>query len=74
MAGDKLYAPGKRVPTSGIYEVVHKGHIMSGHQITCVATRRFPPYGCTDCKKDVRFRLKTAAKHWREDDQFRKSK
>jgi hypothetical protein len=72
MAAATLYEPGNRVPTSGIYDVIHNGHTMTGHQITCVAGKKFPPYGCTGCKKRVRFKLKTPALHWREDDTFRK--
>jgi YjzC-like protein len=59
------FKPGERVPTSGVYDVVHDK--LDGddhahpHQVTAMAGSVFPP--CRGCKGSVRFRLHLAAEH-----------
>jgi len=57
------FKPGDKVPTSGIYDVIHDkldgNDHASSHQVTAIAGRIFPP--CRACKGWVRFRLHQAA-------------
>jgi YjzC-like protein len=59
------FAPGEKVPISGIYDVTHDkidGEDHAGeHQITLSAGTLFPP--CKACREWVRFRLYQAAEH-----------
>jgi hypothetical protein len=59
------FKPGERVPTSGIYDVVHDkldgDHHALPHQVTAIAGKMFPP--CRGCHGSVRFRLHLAAEH-----------
>jgi hypothetical protein len=65
------YRPGLRVPTSGIYKVVHDGvHRGIEHEVTCVAGEPFPP--CNHCGSHPRFSLVRAARHLSEDHYFRR--
>jgi hypothetical protein len=59
------FKPGDRVPTSGIYDVIHDK--LDGddhahpHQVTAMSGTVFPP--CRGCAEWVRFRLHQAAEH-----------
>lgn len=64
-ANKGLFAPGNKVPKSGIYEVLHDSHHPEPHEVTCVKDDRFPP--CRDCGQGVQFKLQTAAEHLSED-------
>jgi hypothetical protein len=55
-----LYAPGGKVPHSGIYTVTHDPGHAREHEVTCIKGRKFPP--CRNCK-GVRFELRKAATH-----------
>lgn len=57
--GDKFH-PGEKVPSSGIYSVIHNGHA-ADHEVTCIKGKKFPP--CADCGDGVEFVLKRKAKH-----------
>jgi len=59
-----LYAPGQRVPTSGIYRVVHDQYHSTSHEVTCVRGEPFPP--CRYCGNSVRYQLAHAALHLSE--------
>jgi hypothetical protein len=65
--GDTFH-PGQQVLRSGIYAVIHKGHEVADHEVTCVSGREFPP--CRDCGKGVTFKLVRAAKHVRRHKYF----
>jgi len=67
------FTPGEKVPTSGIYDVIHDGldgdaHAMA-HQVTAIAGTVFPP--CQGCHGHVRFSLHQAAEHVAAHDHFK---
>ncbi len=69
---DDVFEPGEKVPTSGIYDVIHdkldgEDHAHP-HQLTVMSGTVFPP--CRGCKGSVRFRLHQAAEHLEEHDHF----
>jgi hypothetical protein len=43
-----------RIPTSGIYRVIHAQHRLA-HEVTLVEGQVFPP--CAKCRDEVRFEL-----------------
>lgn len=67
-----VFKPGDKVPTSGIYDVIHDK--LDGddhahpHQVTVISGTVFPP--CRGCKGSVRFRLHQAAEHLDAHDHF----
>ena len=67
------FKPGDKVPTSGIYDVIHDR--LDGddhahpHQITAISGKVFPP--CRGCTGSVRFRLHQAAEHVETHDHFK---
>jgi len=69
---DDVFKPGEKVPTSGIYDVIHDK--LDGddhahpHQVTAITGTVFPP--CRGCKGSVRFRLHQAAEHLDAHDHF----
>lgn len=69
---DDVFKPGEKVPTSGIYDVIHDK--LDGddhahpHQVTVISGTVFPP--CRGCKGSVRFRLHHAAEHLDAHDHF----
>ena len=52
------FRPGEKVPSSGVYRVLHKGH-RTEHEATLREGEEFPT--CTVCERDVRFRLVQSA-------------
>jgi hypothetical protein len=52
---------GKKVRASGVYVVVHHGHKVKGHEVTCIAGHVFPP--CRSCGKKVRYKAVRLAHH-----------
>jgi hypothetical protein len=73
MAKMEEFKPGDKVPTSGIYDVIHDRldgdqHAQT-HQITAIAGRVFPL--CRGCHGWVRFRLHQAAEHLDAHEHFR---
>ena len=58
--GDE-FKPGKKVPQSGIYDVLHDNEHRQKHQVTCIYGEHFPP--CNHCGKGVTFRLARMAIH-----------
>ena len=66
------FKPGEKVPTSGIYDVVHDkldgDDHADPHQVTAIADTDFPP--CRGCKSSVRFRLHLAAEHLQAHNHF----
>ena len=66
------FKPGDKVPTSGIYDVIHDK--LDGddhahpHQVTVISGTVFPP--CRGCKGSVRFRLHQDAEHLDAHDHF----
>jgi hypothetical protein len=66
------FKPGEKVPTSGIYEVIHDKldgdrHALP-HQVTAIVGEQFPL--CRGCHGSVRFRLHQAAEHFEEHHHF----
>lgn len=65
VSGTREFKPGEKVPTSGIYDVVHDRldgeHHAEPHQVTAISGKVFPP--CRGCHGGVRFRLHVAAEH-----------
>lgn len=53
------YKPGDKVPSSGVYRVLHKAH-REEHEATLREGEEFPT--CTVCEQEVRFRLVQSAK------------
>ena len=66
------FKPGDKVPTSGIYDVIHDkldgDHHAHPHQVTAISGKVFPP--CRGCTGSVRFRLYQAAEHVEAHDHF----
>jgi hypothetical protein len=56
--GEKLFKPGERVQTTGIYRVLHHEH-RKPHEATLRANDIFP--SCKQCGNQVRFVLLTCA-------------
>jgi len=69
---DDVFKPGEKVPTSGIYDVIHDkldgNDHAHPHQVTVISGTVFPP--CRGCKGSVRFRLHQAAEHLDAHDHF----
>jgi hypothetical protein len=65
--------PGEKVPTSGIYDVIHDkldgDHHALPHQVTAIAGKVFPR--CRGCHGSVRFRLHQAAEHVEDHHHFK---
>jgi hypothetical protein len=55
------YEPGKKVPVSGIYKIIHTAMHTDERDVTCIEGEKFPP--CKYCGKAARFKLKYAALH-----------
>ena len=53
------FKPGEKVPSSGVYRVLHAGH-RDHHEATLREGERFP--NCTVCDHGVRFQLVQSAK------------
>lgn len=66
----QTYKPGDRVPSSGIYKVLHDANHKSGHEVTCVFGEHFPP--CNGCGSHPRFNLVRAAHHVNNHETFKK--
>jgi hypothetical protein len=65
---NRLIPPGTAVTQSGIYLAIHKGH-REPHEILFLAGEQFP--NCNTCDSSVRYKLKQAAPHIRDDEDFR---
>ena len=69
---DDVFKSGEKVPTSGIYDVIHDKLDGNDHahpyQVTVISGTVFPP--CRGCKGSVRFRLHQAAEHLDAHDHF----
>jgi hypothetical protein len=67
------FKPGEKVPTSGIFDVIHDkldgDHHALPHQVTAIAGKIFPP--CRGCHGSVRFRLYQAAEHVEDHHHFK---
>lgn len=68
------FKPEDKVPTSGIYDVIHDkldgdDHALP-HQVTAIAGKIFPP--CRGCHESVRFRLHQAGEHVEEHEHFKR--
>ena len=50
----KGYRAGEAVPTSGVYSVSHKPHMLP-REVTLIRRQSFPP--CARCGAEVRFQL-----------------
>ena len=61
------FKPGEKVPSSGVYRVLHKGH-RDEHDATLREGEQFPI--CTVCDQNVRFRLVQSAKMIDRDEDF----
>ena len=61
------FRPGEKVPSSGVYRVLHKGH-RDEHDATLREGEQFP--NCTVCDNDVRFRLVQSARLIQRDADF----
>ncbi len=57
----ETFVPGKEVPRSGVYRVVHCRRHTPNHEVTCVFGKTFPP--CNYCDNNVRFVLLRGARH-----------
>jgi hypothetical protein len=64
-----IYKPGDKVPTSGIYKVVHDTVHREEHEVTAVSGESFPP--CNHCGSHPRFQLVHSAHHIGRHDNFR---
>jgi hypothetical protein len=53
--------PEEKVPSSGIYAVVHDKFHLQEHEVTAVIGEHFPP--CNHCGSQVRFRLVRPTQH-----------
>lgn len=53
------FKPGEKVPSSGVYRVLHKDH-REHHDATLREGEQFPT--CTVCEREVRFKLIQSAK------------
>ena len=66
------FKPGEKVPTSGIYDVIHDNldsdHHNLPHQVTAIADKVF--LSCHSCHGSVRFRLRQAGEHVEDHDHF----
>jgi len=67
------FKPGDKIPTSGVYDVVHDrvdgDYHAHPHQVTAIAGKVFPR--CRGCQDGVRFRLHLAAEHVQAHDLFK---
>jgi hypothetical protein len=63
------FKPGEKVPTSGIYAVVHDTVHREAHEVTCVMGETFPP--CKRCGDHPRFKLVRPAHHITDDEDFK---
>ncbi len=61
------FKPGEKVPSSGVYRVLHKGH-RDEHEATLREGEEFPT--CTVCEEGVRFHLVQSAKLIERDGDF----
>ena len=66
----QTYKTGDKVPTSGIYKVVHDSNHTAEHEVTCVSDEHFPP--CNGCGPHPRFKLVRAAHHVEKHEAFKK--
>lgn len=69
---DDVYAPGERVPSSGVYVAEHTGEHRDAHQLLVVRStgdEQFPE--CGSCGTEVRYRLVFPAVHIKSDPDFR---
>ena len=55
----EILEPGDRVPSSGLYKVVHAGQHALPHYVTALYGATFP--ACLDCVDGVRFELAVVA-------------
>jgi hypothetical protein len=55
----EILEPGDRVPSSGLYKVVHAGKHALPHYVTALYGDTFPP--CLECADGVRFELAVVA-------------
>jgi hypothetical protein len=67
LAREREYAPGDRVPRTGLYRVVHVGHRLS-HKGLLDEGDRFP--SCKHCDDGVRFILYMRTQHLKSDYDF----
>ncbi len=67
MMSDEVFEPEERVPESGVYQVLHYRHRLA-HDVTVLSGGSFP--SCSECGKNVRFRLVRLARRLEEDRNF----
>jgi hypothetical protein len=65
---EEVFQPMDPVPATGIYQVLHYRHRLY-HEVTMIHGQIFPP--CSECAKNLRFRLVRAAPLIEEDRNFR---
>lgn len=65
-----IFKQGEKVRASGIYEVLHHGHKLPDHEVTCVLGKRFPP--CRTCKDKVEYKAVHLAFHAENDRHLKK--
>ena len=62
--GRRVFAPGERVPQSGVYRVRHRDH-REDHPVQALKGEIFPE--CRKCRREVRFQLWMEADHMTHD-------
>lgn len=58
---EELYKPGQKVPSSGVYRVMHDKIHAANHEVTAIKGEPFPP--CNHCGDRPRFKLVKATIH-----------
>ena len=64
----RVYQPGDRVPSSGIYAVLHSESHRGPHEVVMVGRDKFPK--CEICGGEVNYRLVRSAPYVFEDQDF----
>jgi len=64
----KIWRPGDRVPTTGIYKTIHGRQHAPAHYVTALCGDTFPT--CLECSDKVRFELALSAVHVNAHPQF----
>jgi hypothetical protein len=68
----EILEPGDRVPSSGLYKVVHAGRHAQSHYVTALYGDTFP--ACLECLNGVRFELTIVAGYIRAHPLFIRSR
>jgi hypothetical protein len=63
--------PGEKIPTAGVYSVVHTNNHVVPHEVTIAYDGEFPP--CQECGPRVYFTLTKAGQNIASNPHFRKS-